>query len=160
MVKKRAKKKVDKGKAKEEEEAASVDTMVSGCHWRRTRQKRRPSLLFGGRNSFNSMPNQDDLKKSMNGRFEKWVLQKIGWSGSITPSHHPPKMDVLLKNLLQIILAAKWLPQTAATTFVFSSMVAQFQQRIKMIIESKKLLALAFLKQKQNKTWILYFICW
>ena len=32
MVKKRAKKKVDKGKAKEEEEAASVDTMVSGCH--------------------------------------------------------------------------------------------------------------------------------
>ena len=26
-----------------------------------------------------------------------------------TPNHHPPKLDVLPKTILQIILAAKWL---------------------------------------------------
>ena len=44
-----------------------------------------------------------------------------------TSNLHPPKMEVLPKNFLQIILAAKRLvghsktsPQTAETTFVFS----------------------------------------
>ena len=45
-----------------------------------------------------------------------------------TPNHHPPKMDVLPKTFLQIILAAKWLvrhsstsPLPTATTFAFPS---------------------------------------
>ena len=42
-----------------------------------------------------------------------------------TPNYHPPKMDVLLKTFLQIIHAAKssmlLVPQTAATTYAFSS---------------------------------------
>ena len=47
----------------------------------------------------------------------------------IISNHHHPKIDVLPKPYLQIILAAKWLkcdiqvyvPETAATTFAFRS---------------------------------------
>ena len=56
------------------------------------------------------------------------------------PNRHPPKMEVLPKNILQIILAAKWLvrysstsPKTAATTFAFSS-VCFFFYNIKVCI--------------------------
>ena len=38
-----------------------------------------------------------------------------------TPNHHHPKMDVLPKTFLQISEAFKYVPQTAATTFHFSS---------------------------------------
>ena len=45
----------------------------------------------------------------------------------IIPHHHPTKMDVLPKTVLQIILAAKWggsqvrPPKQQPTTFAFSS---------------------------------------
>ena len=66
-----------------------------------------------------------------NGRFEKLML----WTCDdlpvhTTPNHHPPKLDVLQKKFLSIILAAKWLvrhsktsPQPAATTFAFPSVL-------------------------------------
>ena len=60
---------------------------------------------------------QDDLKKRMNrlkatGCFEKLVDQLV----HTTPSHHPPKMDVLAKTFLQFICAPKWLVQHSRTS--------------------------------------------
>ena len=53
------------------------------------------------------------LNKWMNRRTVAW---RNGCFGNMddhpvhtTPNHHPPKMDVLPKTFLQIILAAKWL---------------------------------------------------
>ena len=60
--------------------------------------------------------------------FKKWMNRKI--LIHTTPNHNHSKRDVLPKTFLQIILSAKWLyiiaafqyvPQTAATTFAFSS---------------------------------------
>ena len=56
---------------------------------------------------------------------EKWMIIHAVHT---SPNHHPPKMDVLTKTFLLIILAAKWyssafkyVRQPAATTFAFSS---------------------------------------
>ena len=55
-----------------------------------------------------------------NGCFGKWDDHPV----PTPPNYHPPKMDVLPKSFLQIILASKWqvyVPQAASTTFAFSS---------------------------------------
>ena len=54
------------------------------------------------------------------GWFEEWMkrkteawrngcFEKNGWSSKTTPNKEPPKMDVLPKTFLQIILVTKWL---------------------------------------------------
>ena len=40
-----------------------------------------------------------------NGSSEKWMINLV----HTTPNHHPPKMDILQKTFLQIILAVKWI---------------------------------------------------
>ena len=56
---------------------------------------------------------QDDLKNRMNRRTDTWQnewFRKINNHPVQTvPNHHSPKMDVLPKTCLQIILVAKWL---------------------------------------------------
>ena len=47
-----------------------------------------------------------------NGRFIKMFDHPF----HTTPNHHPPKMDVLQKTFLQIILAAKWLVRHSSTS--------------------------------------------
>ena len=54
--------------------------------------------LFGGRNLFYSLP------RGRMDASEKWM---IIWVTSHQPNHYSPKMDVLTKTFLQIILAAK-----------------------------------------------------
>ena len=60
---------------------------------------------------------------------EKWVINSDHLVHT-TPYHHPPKIDVLPKTFLQIILAAKfhcaafkylYVPQETETTLAFSS---------------------------------------
>ena len=73
----------------------SQDTVTRNRR-RRNRQKRkqRSSLLFGGRNSFNSMPHQDDLKKRMNRRTDAWYYERFRKLDDLlvltTPNHVPP----------------------------------------------------------------------
>ena len=72
---------------------------------------------------------QDDLKKRINKRTDAWqngCFRKM--YDHLVHTIPNPKMDFHAKTFLQIILAAKWLvwhsstsPQTAATTFAFSS---------------------------------------
>ena len=81
----------------------------------RNRQKR----CLG--NGIHSIPccttdsHQDDLKQGINRRTDAWQyggLRKMDdHLVHTTPNHHPPKMDVLPKTFLQIILAANWLVQ-------------------------------------------------
>ena len=74
----------------------------------------------GERYSFNSTTPPDwmdgfttRMKKRMhrrmdawqNGSSEKWMINLV----HTTPNHHPPKMDILQKTFLQIILAVKWI---------------------------------------------------
>ena len=112
---------------------------VKNCVWnnwkkKHTVQKRRQrSLLnFGGRNSFNYMP-QDEIKKGMTRRTDAWqngcFRKMVDHLVRTPPNHHPPKMDFNSKTFLQIILAVKYIasaafnyvPQRAKTTFAFSS---------------------------------------
>ena len=59
-----------------------------------------------------------------------------------TPSHHPPKMDVLPKTFLQIMslllngysTAFKYVPQTTATTFAFSSVCFSFYDFLILVL--------------------------
>ena len=100
------------------------------CFLWQTERRQRSSLLFGGRNP--AIYYQDDLKKRMNKMMTTWwngCLDKMDCHPFNTiPNHHLTKMDVLTKTFVRIILAQKWLlrhtkyvPQTAATTFAFSS---------------------------------------
>ena len=68
---------------------------------------------------------------------------KNGWlSGSYTiPSHHYPKIDVLTKSCLQIIIAAEWLVRHSCTspnqtTFAFSFVFIQFFYGIQVHLHS------------------------
>ena len=69
----------------------------------------------------------DGLKKSMNrieatwwnGCFDKWNDHQVH---TIPNHHHPTKLDGIPKTLVQIILMAfKYVRQTTATTFAFST---------------------------------------
>ena len=73
---------------------------------------------------------QDDLKKWKNRRTDTWrngASKKMDYH-LVHTKPPPPKMDVIPKTFLQIILAAKqtsgafkYVPQTATTTFAVSS---------------------------------------
>ena len=95
-------------------------SLFAHYHRRRIRQKRRQrsSLLVGGRNCFKfnnalELLHQDDLKKRMNKRKDTWRNGCFGKMDAhpvhTIPNHQAPKMNVLPKTFLQIILAAKWL---------------------------------------------------
>ena len=77
---------------------------------RRNRPKRRQrsSLLFGGQNSFKSIPHYRFTTRMIwrKGWIEERTLCRMDASRQTTPHHPPPKMDVLTKTLLQIIHAA------------------------------------------------------
>ena len=75
----------------------------------RQKEKQRSSLPWLGDRieCLTSHYSQDDLKKRMNWRTDTWVLWKNkDHSVHTTPNSHPPKMDVLPKICLQIILAS------------------------------------------------------
>ena len=77
-------------------------------NWNRQKRRQRSSLLFGGQNSFNSIPHyrfrtMEDSKNRMNRRPD-------AWQGCFR------KMDVLPKTFLQIVLAAEWPERHSSTS--------------------------------------------
>ena len=106
------------------------------------------SLLFGGRNALNSMPHyghqhQDDLKKRINRRADAW---QNGCNRKMddhlvhtTTNHHPPKMDVLPKTFLQIILAANWPVWPSSTSPKQQRQHRNINDRIKKNIKGRRI---------------------
>ena len=99
---------------------------VKNCVWNNWKKKhnvqkrRQRSLLnFGGRNSFNYMP-QDEIKKGMTRRTDAWqngcFRKMVDHLVRTPPNHHPPKMDFNSKTFLQIILAVKQLVRHSITS--------------------------------------------
>ena len=75
------------------------------------KQRQRSSPLFGRQKWSNSLPHHRMIGR--NGWIEKWPLGGMNSSEQLddlptqtTQNHHPPKMDVLSKTFLHIILAA------------------------------------------------------
>ena len=91
------------------------------------KKRQRSSLLRRGRNCFNSLPlfyctpgwfeEKDEYNNSY---LANWMLWKNGWWPYQTTTMASPKMDVLPKTCLQIILAAKYLLRHSSTSLTSS----------------------------------------
>ena len=103
----------------------SVNTLATQKKVKYRREGKSRCCCLGGRNLIHfcfalAILHQDDFKKRMNRITATWrneCFERMDdQQAHTTLNHHPPKMDVLQKTFLQIILAAKWLVRHSRTS--------------------------------------------
>ena len=105
----------------------------------------------------------EEKDEQKNELLAEWMLQENDHLVHTIRNHHPPKMDVLPKTFLQIILAANWLGRYSGTSHnqqrrPLPSLLSVSSYMIQALAEGKLCFFLTSYIVRQERIYIMYIV--